>query len=162
MFKSSYTNYSALRPLFEKKKTANALEVVISSVGFVRWIQTKGMPYGNKLKNEICIPKWIKTSPLFKKRFLRGLFDTDGCVFIDTHIIKDKKYQHRGWTITSYSAKLRSDIVELLQNLGYSPTLRDSQVSVYMRKSADVERYFREIGTNNKKHFERFKRELTK
>ena len=142
-----------------KKKDCNALNVVISSIGLVEWLKTKGMPGGNKM-SALCIPDWIKENVLFSKKFLRGLFDTDGCVFIDTHIIREKQYQSRGWTITSYSAKLRNELVTLLQNLGFQPTLRNSQVSVYMRRKNDIKRYFQEIGTSNEKHAKRYARKI--
>ncbi len=140
-----------------KKKDAKAVELVISSIGLVEWLKTKGMPEGNKMSG-LCIPDWIKADGRFSRKFIRGLFDTDGCIFIDTHGIRGKQYRNRGWTITSYSAKLRNELVDLLRNLGFNPTLRDSQVSVYMRKRVDIERYFREIGTSNKKHLDRYNR----
>jgi intein/homing endonuclease len=150
-----------IKPTIRYKKDCKAVEVAISSIGLVTWLKSKGMPIGNKMST-ICVPDWVKENRSFSQKFLRGLFDTDGCTFIDTHIIRGKKYKNRGWTITSYSAKLRNDIVELLQSLGFSPTLRDSQLSVYMRKRIDVERYFREIGTSNAKHLRRYLRNLTK
>jgi len=33
---------------------------------------------GNKIKNEVTVPKWIKNNKKFSKACLRGLIDTDG------------------------------------------------------------------------------------
>lgn len=143
------------------KRPSKAIEVAISSIGLVKWLHKKGMPLGNKL-NELCIPAWVQTNPMYLKKYIRGLFDTDGCVFIDTHVIRGKTYMSRGWTITSYSAKLRNEIKVALESMGFKPSLRDSQKSVYMRRKADIERYFREIGSSNSKHLKRYARSLTK
>lgn len=139
------------------KKKEKAINITISSVNLVKWIAAKGMPKGNKLNNGLFVPEWIKKNNTYRKNFVRGLFDTDGCVYVDRHVIKNKEYRNMGWAITSYSEKLRNDIFMLLKVLGYNPTLSGTQKSVYMRKKADIVRYFKEIGTSNPKHFKRYK-----
>lgn len=153
--KNLATSLFGIPAVIRKKKNCNAVEIVISSVGLVRWLNKKGMPNGNKMA-KLSVPKWIQESTLFQKGFLRGLFDTDGCIFKDRHVISEKTYISRGWTITSFSARLRNEVVVLLQGLGFNPTLRDSQVSVHMRRKADIDRYFKTIGTNNPKHLARY------
>lgn len=111
---------------------------------------------GNKIQNGIRIPSWINKNIQFQKSFLRGLFDTDGCIYLDKHKIKNKTYKHMGWVITSASPKFISDIINLLKNLGYSPTNRTSQKSVFLRKQNEIIKYFTTIGTNNKKHLNRY------
>lgn len=144
------------------KRGCKAVEIVMSSVDLVQWLQMKGMPLGNKMKGGLCIPSWIHRKSDFQKNYIRGLFDTDGCVYIDSHLIAGKKYHNLGWTITSYSAKLRCELVLLLQNLGFRPTLHVSQVSVYMRRKGDIDKYFKEIGSSNPKHLQRYSRILKK
>ena len=102
------------------------------------------------------MPNWITDNDEYCKKFIRGLFDTDGSVYVDKHLIKGKIYQNQGWAFTSYSVKLRNDILNLLRSFGYSPTLRESQRSVYMRRREDIEKYFKEIGSSNPKHLERY------
>lgn len=146
-----------LTPSLTFKKAEKAVNILVSSVNLVNWLSAKGMPKGNKLDMGLCVPNWISKNKGYGRRFMRGLFDTDGTVYVDKHLIKGKIYQNQGWALTSYSHRLRNDILALLRSFGYSPTLRESQKSVYMRKRIDIERYFKEIGTSNPKHLERYK-----
>lgn len=140
----------------KNKSKENTINVVISSRSAVKFLNKKGMPIGNKLTNGLSAPSWIVKNRLYQKAFLRGLFDTDGCIYIDTHRTKNKVYKHLGWTITSYSNKLIADILLILKNMGFSPTNRASQKSVYLRKQKEISRYFSEIGSSNPKHIKRY------
>ena len=139
-------------------KNENTIIVVASSVSVVKFLNKQGMPQGNKLKNNLTVPGWIIKKRTYQKAFLRGLFDTDGCIYLDKHKINKKRYNHLGWAVTSYAEKLRKDVMEILANLGYSPTNRDTQKSVYLRKQKEIAKYFREIGTNNSKHLTRYRK----
>ncbi len=147
-----------LKVSLKKRKREKAVSVKASSVNLVKWLNNLGMPIGNKLSHNLSIPDWVLTNRNWQKSFIRGLFDTDGCLYLDTHKIKGKIYKNIGWTLTSYSAKLRQDIVELLINLGFKPTLRSTQKSVYLRRKNDIDAYFRLIGTSNKKHLTRYRK----
>lgn len=141
-----------------KKLNQKALVAVVSSRDIVVYFKILGMPVGNKLKNGLQAPSWIFKSPSYRKGFIRGLFDTDGCLYLDSHKIKNKKYHYVGWTITSYAGTLRNDVVEILREFGLHPTSTGSQKSVYLRKQADIIRYFKIIGSHNSKHLNRYKK----
>jgi intein/homing endonuclease len=140
----------------KKKPNKNAVEMIVSSVNLVCYLQSEGMPLGNKIKGNIHIPLWIMEKEKFQKAFLRGLFDTDGCVYLDSHSYKHKNYRHIGWTITSYADKLLKDTTRSLALLGFEPTQQPSQKSVYIRKQHQIKRYFNEIGSHNSKHINRY------
>ena len=146
----------SLEPSLNNKKAENAVNVVVSSVNLVQWLNRKGMPIGNKLKGGLSVPNWIRGRKL-EQAFIRGLFDTDGCVYVDHHLIKGKMYETLGWAITTYSGKLKNDIMRILKDLGFRPTSTSTQKSVYMRRRRDIDMYFQEIGTNNSKHESRYK-----
>lgn len=139
------------------RKERRTVTVVASSTLLVFWLSALGMPVGDKLTNDLSIPSWVYARRNWLSAFIRGLFDTDGCIYADRHIIKGRRYENPGWTITSYSATLRSDIVRLLSQWGYKPTSRVTQKSVYMRREADIRRYFQEIGSHNEKHLARYR-----
>lgn len=61
-----------------------------------------------------------------------------------------------GLAITSYSANLRRGIVQILKNLGFSPTNKETQTSVFLRRQIEIDRFFKEIGTSNDKHLKRY------
>ena len=138
------------------KKNQNAVEIIASSTALVDHIHKLGMPRGDKIAGGISIPVWISQDEDYQKAFLRGLFDTDGCIYLDKHIIKGKTYRNIGWTITSYADTLRAEVHETLRTLGFSPTLTDPHLSVFLRRKHDIRRYFEEIGTHNDKHRNRY------
>ena len=116
------------------------------------------MPKGNKMRTGLSIPEWIGRNEKYTKAFLRGLFDTDGCIYLDRHTIREKEYLNMGWTITSYSDTLIVDIREALERLGFNPTHSKNQHSVFLRKHREIVRYFEIIGTSNPKHRNRFQK----
>ncbi len=138
------------------RKYENAVNVVVSSKNTVKFFSRVGMPIGHKINNNISVPAWVMTKPEYQKAFLRGLFDTDGCIYLDKHLIKGKLYKHMGWTITSYAGKLIEGIIKILRDLGFNPTYRVSQRSIYLRRQSEIKKYFTEIGTHNNKHQERY------
>lgn len=143
----------------------NTVNVVVSSRNLVNFLSSKGMPTGNKIKSGLGVPAWITNNIEYKKSFIRGLFDTDGCIYLDKHTIKGKIYSHMGWTITSYAGMLINDIIRIMKELGFSPTWRRTQRSVFLRKQNEIQRYFAEIGSSNNKHLNRlnqFKGEVPK
>lgn len=142
----------------KKKKYENTVNVVASSKNLVNKLHSLGMPIGNKIQNNLTIPSWIYSKQTYQRAFIRGLFDTDGCIYLDNHKINGKLYKYLGWTITSYADKLITDLLSLLRNLGFSPTHSETQKSVYLRKTRDIYRYFIQIGTSNPKHKKRYKK----
>ncbi|MFA7252572.1 MAG: LAGLIDADG family homing endonuclease [Candidatus Paceibacterota bacterium] len=148
----------SINTLIKKRKNKKAVDIIVSSANLVRYLNKLGMPIGNKLTIGLKVPLWIKRNRSFSRAFIRGLFDTDGCVFIDTHKYKDRTYRYLGWTFTSYDDKFLNEIKELLVNFGFNPTLTSKQRSVYLRKQSEIKEYFDLIGTSNLKHKSRFLR----
>lgn len=145
-------------PTLKKKKDKNVLNIVVSSKNIVQFLKKNGMPIGNKIKNNLSVPDWIFKKISYQIAFIRGLFDTDGCIYIDTHITDKKIYRYFGWAITSYADKLITDVVKILKNLEFTPTHCFTQKSVYLRKQKEIKKYFLEIGTSNPKHYRRYKK----
>lgn len=139
-----------------KKPNKNAVEIVVSSVQLVHHLHSLGMPIGNKIHGKIHVPAWIMKNMKYKRAFIKGLFDTDGCVYSDQHRRGLRTYSYIGWTITSYADKLVRDIMKILIDLGYHPTNRTSQRSVYLRQRDEVRKYFKSIGSHNQKHLKRY------
>lgn len=148
----------AVSATVKEKINENAVSVVASSRALVNYLHSLGMPIGNKIESHITIPKWIMKNTAFQKAFARGLFDTDGCIYLDKHKTKKRTYLHMGWTITSYADTLIIDIIKMLRDLGFSPTHKITQKSVFLRKQHEIQRYFQEIGTSNPKHLNRYQK----
>lgn len=138
------------------RKNARALDLTISSVAFSKQMVRFGMVEGNKLREGLHIPEWISSSRIYIQAFLRGLFDTDGCVYSEIKRIKGKDYRYTGMAFASASPMFLGEIAVALQKLGFSPTYTARQKSVYMRKQSSVNAYFLRISSHNPKHSVRY------
>ena len=72
-----------------------------------------GLEIGDKIKNNIGIPNWIKTNKNYSKSCIKGLIDTDGCVYR----CKREKQIYIGFT--NFDEKLFEDFQEVTKKLGY-------------------------------------------
>lgn len=133
-----------------------ALSITISSVALVEFLISIGIIKGDKLKHDLDIPTWILKDRDFSLACLRGIFDTDGCIFQERHKIKEKTYCYPRLSFVSMSPYLCGSIYETLFSLDLSPKMRNNRVNLEARK--DIDRYFRIIGTSNPKHLERYLR----
>lgn len=148
-----------LEKLFEvnvarSKLRNNTITQVISSRGIVEFFNKMGLKTGNKIKNNISIPEWILKKHEYSRACLRGLFDTDGCIYYHRHSIKGREYNDIGWEFRNYNQNLLREFhVFLLQN-GYKSKLNEGRVSLYNRD--DIHRYFKYVGSNNPKHIKKY------
>lgn len=148
------------RPSIMARKDERSVVITLSSRAASDYLHEFGMPRGNKIKENFFIPDWIKDDRGYQKAFMRGLFDTDGCIYADKHLINGHKYISLGWAITSYSSRLRKDIAAILTGMGYAPTNRGAQTSVFLRRREEIKKYFKEVGSSNPKHLKRYRKFL--
>jgi intein/homing endonuclease len=129
----------------------STIEIVISSVKLVRYLHKLGLPVGDKNNQGLDIPDWIQKKKSFQLSCLRGIFDTDGCTYIDSHKYKNKIYRNLGVAYTSYSPNLITSIVGILTNLGYNPTVK-SKNRIFLRREKEIIRFFKEVNPANLRH----------
>lgn len=141
--------------LIEREKNSTVV-LLISSKKAVSFLHKNGLLIGNKIKQNIDFPGWINQRKAWQRACLRGLFDTDGCTYIDHHHYKTKQYGNIAVAITSYSASLLQSIYKALDNLNFHPTIT-SKNTVLLRREKEVYRFFREIKPSNKRHFKKLK-----
>ncbi len=135
------------------KKSINSL--VVSRVELVRYLHTLGLPAGNKIRHQIDIPSWIKECPDLATACIRGLIDTDGCVFTHSYTSKGKVYSYKKIDFTSASEPLRTSVYLILESLGMHPRLTRGS-SVRLENKGDVQEYFANVGSHNPKHLNRY------
>ncbi|OGZ83992.1 MAG: hypothetical protein A2528_01160 [Candidatus Staskawiczbacteria bacterium RIFOXYD2_FULL_37_9] len=68
---------------------------------------------GPKFEQMASIPDWIKTNNNYKINCLRGLIETDGCIY------KDRGYKMMAFT--TIIPKLANDFHEMVVSLGFKP-----------------------------------------
>ena len=133
----------------------NANRVVGSGVNLVEFLLTKGLKIGNKIKNKVNIPRWILNNRNYSIACLRGLIDTDGSFYHYSHKVCNKKYCNFAMCFTNYSKPLLKSVYNILKNLDFGPSMNTKRI--YLHKREEIDRYFKEIGTHNLKHLQKYK-----
>lgn len=113
------------------------------------FLDSVGVPFHEKYR--ASIPLWIKAEKTLLVSCLRGLFDTDGSVFL-------YNYPRRLVRISLKNANYRllKDVRDSLLALGFHPNAITCR-AVSLTRKEDVSRFIREIGFNNFKNQERFR-----
>ena len=150
-----------LDPSVRERKKEAVVNVVISRTKLVQFLVKIGLQVGNKVKHQVDVPRWIKESEEFTKFCLRGLFDTDGCFYIDRHHRGDTLYCNAGMNFTNRSLPLVKFFKTGLIKFGFHPT-QTKKFRVYLRRESEIIDYFRKIGSSNPKHVKKFERYFQK
>ena len=132
-----------------------AMNIVVSRRELVLFCKKIGLKIGNKLNQGLDIPSWIKGNGGYEKSCLRGLVDTDGCIFDERHKINGKFYSYKRLNLTSYSRALRKSVFSIFKKLGMHPKIRGNKC-VQLENIQEIRKYFRVVGTHNPKHLRRF------
>lgn len=138
------------------RKDSRACVVVISSREVCDFLKKHGLPHGNKVRDGVRIPEWIVANKLYASRCIRGLFDTDGSVYMDRHFIKGKKYCNLGIAFVNRSAPILTFFKHTLQDMHYHPTQKTT-FEVFLRRAAEIDDYFKKVGSSNPKHLARYR-----
>ena len=107
------------------------------------------MSRGNKLKQGLRIPKWILRNSAYKIACVRGLVDTDGCIFIHTHFVAKKLYKNIGLTFSSRSPELISQVAEIFGEFGIMPHITTRGTDIYLYRAEAVARYLKVFDSSN-------------
>jgi len=109
-----------------------------------------GLPYGEKVWR-LNIPQPIietKNRRIYCS-FIRGLFDTDGCVYI-----RYKRYPII--SITIKSKILINQLADMFKKLGFIPAVYNHTIT--LNGPTMLEKWLKEIGSNNPKNIDRLKK----
>lgn|SRR3989344_2090723 len=139
-------------PAIHKRKTRQALVISLASTSVVDFLVNNGLPRGNKLKQGLKIPEWILVGQdTYRKACVRGLMDTDGCLFVHNHKVKDKIYRNIGLSFTSYSPELIFQVAEIFGEFGIMPHISKRGKEIYLYRADDVAKYLQVFGSSNER-----------
>jgi len=137
------------------REELGSADIVVTGRNLIEFLEKIGIEKGDKIINQIDVPDWIFERKQYQIACLKGLFDTDGCVYPHKYKVDGKWYSFTKIVFTSYSRPLCKTIFQILKGLNFSPRLYGNRV--YLYKRAEVDRYFKEIGTHNPRYLERYK-----
>ncbi|MBI2345319.1 MAG: hypothetical protein HYV03_00180 [Deltaproteobacteria bacterium] len=130
--------------------------LVATGINLVEILLRYGLRRGNKIQKQVDMPSWIKTHSSYARACVRGLIDTDGCVYIDRHRHGNKVYRNICLAFTSYSKPLLGSVHRLLLSFKIQSSMYRNNIKI--RKRKNVYRYYKTIGTQNQKHAEKLER----
>ncbi|MEK6848575.1 MAG: LAGLIDADG family homing endonuclease, partial [Nanoarchaeota archaeon] len=97
-----------------------------------------GLKRGSKIKNQISIPIWIKDNPIYSKKCIKGLIDTDGCLIF----CKRDKQLHINFS--NHNPQLLNDFKEIAKSVGYNFT-KANKWNTRLYRRAEVARFINDI-----------------
>lgn len=144
---------------------SNLIVLNISGVGLVEQLSKRGLNKGNKIKRQIDFPDWIKKSSKFKKFCVRGLIDTDGCLYFHHHrtFSRGHKYKYRnlGLCFTSLSRKLINSVSKTLIEFDIKHSINLSGDRIFIYSLEMVEKYIKNFGSSNPRITDKLKYHLS-
>ena len=146
----------AVNPSISERKEENVANIIVSRTKLVQFFVRMGLYIGSKVKHQVDVPSWIKKSIKFAKSCLRGLFDTDGCFYVDEHHYKNKIYYNCAMNFSNRSLPILFFFKTKLEQLGFHPT-HNTKFSLSLRREDEIIKYFQIIGSSNPKCLEKFK-----
>lgn len=144
-------------PKIYKRKKAEAVDLVTQRKQLVNFCQQIGLVLGNKVRQQVDMPSWIKESETFSKACIRGLVDTDGCFFFHKYIVGGKIYSYLKIAFTSASKPLILSFTKSLIVLGFDVRISKNGKDVRIEDQRYVSKYIQEIGSHNSKHLQKIK-----
>ena len=133
--------------------------ILVSRSGLIKYLHELGLPIGNKLKQHFDIPPWIKENRDYMLACVRGLVDTDGCMFTHRYRVNGKLYSYKKMDFCSYSPPLINSVKDFLETLDLRTRISGG-VDIRIENKASVKRYMQLIGSHNEKHLKRWKNEI--
>ena len=133
----------------------NVVQLTISRIRVVNFLRSMEINIGSKVRQQTAVPGWITRNPSFARACVRGLFDTDGCFYVDRHLKNDALYLNGGLSFSNRSLPILRFFKESLEKLGFHPT-DNGQYTIFLRRVNEIVRYFKEVGTRNVKYQHRF------
>ncbi len=152
-----------LNPGYERLTNENGFNMSYFSKNLTNFKLSIGLPLSPK--NNLEIPKWIKNNEEFSKNFLRGLFDTDGCL-----TFKGKNENLHNYPYITLGLKNRKFIYELgdlLKKFSFDLNIckhykiasngtRTITWDIGLSGKDNLLKYMKDIGFNNSKHITKY------
>ncbi len=140
-------------------KKYSSLDLLVSRSELVRFcIEKLGLTRGDKVKQQVDIPEWIKQNKPYLTACVRGLMDTEGCAFSHRYKVNGKIYSYKKLAFKNSSYPLIKSVYDFLKNIGlHHPRIAKNRKEVRIESKRDVQKYFQLIGFHNPKNLKRYK-----
>ena len=133
-----------------KRKENNGADIVVSSSHLIEFLKKYGIKAGNKVTNQIEVPKWVCKRLDYSIACLRGLVDTDGGLYQHRYRSGGKSYAYLKLCFTNYSRPVLQFVLQTMKRLDLKAYLSNHHVSIYAKE--DLKQYFLRVESSNPKH----------
>lgn len=137
------------------KRRAQAIDIVIQRKQLVDFCKKIGLAQGNKVHQQVDIPRWIKDSKKFSLACIRGLIDTDGCFYTNSYSVHGKKYSYFKICFTNFSLPLIKSVAEILKQLQIKAVISKNLKDIRITGKDSVDTYIKNVGSHNQKHLDK-------
>ncbi len=143
------------RPSKYIRDDCNVIIISGSGVRSIQFLTSLGLKIGNKVKQQVDVPKWIKDNPSYCLSCLRGLVDTDGGIFNHSYRVNGKTYSYRKLNFVNRSMPLLQFAKQTLITLGFTPKMIDKVANkrVWLYNQQEVIRYLKVVSSHNHRVF---------
>ncbi|MBI4225481.1 MAG: LAGLIDADG family homing endonuclease [Candidatus Sungbacteria bacterium] len=138
-----------------RRPNEHVVVIRISRTNLVKFCVALGLKIGNKVKQQVDMPQWIKDNLKYQIACLRGLVDTDGSVFRHRYKSNGKLYSYKKIDFTNRSIPLLTSVSNILKILGIKHRIAGNY-KIRIEAQKDVERFFKLIGSHNPKHLKKY------
>ncbi len=135
----------------------SSADLVISSTTLVEFLESIGLPRGRKSEVIHAVPSWVSSVDAYRLACLRGLMDTDGCVYQHRYAVHGKTYTYPKLCFAGSIPSLCQFVEESFRQLGLRPYTHPNGQRIYVTSVDAVHRYFDVVGTHNPRYQERFR-----
>lgn len=142
-------------PTISSRYPVKATVLLISGVNFISELLKLGMKVGDKVKQQVDVPIWIKNDINLSSWCLRGMMDTDGGVFRNTYTVNGKSYSCLKICFSNLSQPLRHFAYKVLSSHNLSPSYVGNN-QVWIASEKNVYKYMEIIGSSNKRLLRKF------
>jgi len=132
------------------EKNKNTLLLTFHSKELCNFLKERcHLNFGDKVRNQSCIPEEILKENSLSLACLRGLIDTDGCISR-----RGRKGEQFCLQFFNQNEKLLNQVDKIGRENGFFTYRTGNEIGT--NRWLNVEKYFRETGSSNMKHIVRF------
>lgn len=142
------------KPALYQRKNEKACNIALAGVGLVAILSELGLLPGSKVRRQAGVPTWVRNNKKYAVACLRGLMDTDGCVYHHDHISHGVRCFNLGLTFTNRSRPLADFVFQTLLSLNL--IARRTVDGVYVYRKEHIDQYFSLVGSHNAYHMQRY------
>ena len=102
-----------VHPKIYQRKNEKTCNISLAGIKLIEILDKLGVEYGSKVNRQAQVPRWVKNNSNYAQACLRGLMDTDGCVYHHHHVSHGVYCLNLGLTFTNLSQPLVDSILRI-------------------------------------------------